>query len=295
MKLEQLQHLVAIVRHGSLRSASRHLAVPQPALTRSVRALEKELGAALFIRDPKGMVLTAVGRRFHGRAESIVHEARRARDEVSQDGADATGEIVVAMSIMPHVGMLPYALPIFRQRFPDVHLNIIESLYPNVERELRQGSIDFYLGAVPQASKITGLTVNHLFRNPRAVVCRVGHPLSRARSLKELAGADWATTAIDDQPDSGIGAVFRQYGLPAPRVLIHAQSSMSILMSLLHTDIIAMLPAQWTQLPITKSTLTAIAIREALPAPGVALVRRPDLPLTPAAEHFCDILLRYCR
>jgi hypothetical protein len=39
MKLDQLQHLVAIVEHGSLRAAARRLAVPQPALTRSVRAL----------------------------------------------------------------------------------------------------------------------------------------------------------------------------------------------------------------------------------------------------------------
>ena len=44
MKLEQLQHLIAIVEHGSLRAAARRLDVPQPALTGSVRALKRELG-----------------------------------------------------------------------------------------------------------------------------------------------------------------------------------------------------------------------------------------------------------
>jgi LysR family transcriptional regulator of abg operon len=63
MKLEQLRHLVAIVAHGSLRAAARRLNMPQPALTRSVRALEREVGAALFVRETTGMVLTPDGQR----------------------------------------------------------------------------------------------------------------------------------------------------------------------------------------------------------------------------------------
>nr|WP_315232875.1 LysR family transcriptional regulator [uncultured Albidiferax sp.] len=54
MKLDQLQHLVAIVEQGSLRAASRRLQIPQPALTRSIRALEKELGGAVPPCDPVG-------------------------------------------------------------------------------------------------------------------------------------------------------------------------------------------------------------------------------------------------
>ena len=87
MKLDQLQHLVAIVEHGSLRAASRRLAVPQPALTRSIRALERELGASLFLRETTGMVLTPIGQRFHARASAIVHEApARARRDRAAPG-----------------------------------------------------------------------------------------------------------------------------------------------------------------------------------------------------------------
>lgn len=102
MKLEQLEHLVAIVEHGSLRSASRRLQVPQPALTRSIRTLEKELGGVVFVRATTGMVLTDMGRRFHVRASTMVNEARRALDEIAQHSGDDRGTVVAALSIMPH-------------------------------------------------------------------------------------------------------------------------------------------------------------------------------------------------
>ena len=56
--------------------------------------------------------------------------------------------------------------------------------------------------------------------------------------------------------------------------------------------LLAMLPVQWEEFPLTRDTLRVIRVRESLPAPGIVLIRRPDLPLTPAAEFFCDVLLR---
>ena len=184
MKLDQLHHLVAIVEHGSLRAAARRLNQPQPALTRSIRALEKDLGVSLFLRETTGMVLTSAGRRFHGRASAMLNEARRARDEIAQHSGDDQGTVVLALSIMPHLGLLPQALQGFRKRYPGVLLQLIEGLFPDVECALRDGSIDFYLGAAPHSGPAPGLSVQVLLQNRRAVVCRKGHPLAKARSLK---------------------------------------------------------------------------------------------------------------
>ena len=292
MKLDQLQHLVAIVEHGSLRAAARRLNLQQPALTRSVRALEKELGATLFVRETTGMVLSPEGQRFHRRASAIVNEARRACDEIAQHGGDEVGTVVVALSIVPHVGMLPQSLPAFRQRYPKVKLQLIEGLFPDVESALRDGSIDVYLGAAPRATPAPGLAQQHLFDNTRAVVCRQGHPLAGARSLADLAGADWAVTAVDYNADEDLARLFSGHGLPAPQVLLRARSAMSIMVALACSDLLAMLPVQWEEFPLTRDTLRVIRVREVLPAPSIVLIRRPDLPLTPAAEFFCDVLLR---
>jgi len=276
MKLDQLQHLVAIVEHGSLRAAARRLKMQQPALTRSIRALEKELGANLFLRQTTGMVLSPEGRRFHLRASAIVNEARRAREELAQQSGDETGTVVVALSIMPHVGMLPNSLEAFRQRYPKVKLQLIEGLFPDVESALRAGGIDFYLGAAPRVAPAPGLAMQILFENIRAVVCRKGHPLENVRSLKALSEADWAVTALDYDADEDLIRLFETCGLPAPQVLLRARSAMSIMVALACSDLLAMLPVQWKEFPLTRDTLRVISVREALPAP----------------EFFCDVLLR---
>jgi LysR family transcriptional regulator, regulator of abg operon len=293
MKLLQLVHLAAIVEHRSLRAAGRRLGVPQPALTRSIRSLEKELGIALFARETSGMVLTEAGRRFHVRASTIVHEAQRARDDIAQLSGDHTGTVHVALSIMPHVGMLPHALAPFHQRYPKVKLQITEALFPQAEGALREGVMDFYLGAAPRELPAPGLQLRHLFDNTRAVVCRMGHPLGAARSLQAISGAQWAITAVDYNAEDDLARLFAGHGLPAPEVALRARSAMSIMVAVAHSDLMAMLPAQWGSWPMTRDTLQVVPIREVLVAPPIVCIRRSDLPLTPAAEVFLDLLLRH--
>ncbi|MDM0028362.1 LysR family transcriptional regulator [Variovorax saccharolyticus] len=293
MKLDQLRDIVAIVEHGSLRAAARRLDVPQPALTRSLRALEKELGVPLFKRDTHGMTLTPVGQLFHQRASAIVHEVRRARDEIAQVGGDSEGTVVACLSILPHVGLLPQALPLFRQRFPGVRLHLEEGLFPDIENQLRSGTADFYLGAAPRLPPAPGLMVQELFKNTRAVVARKGHPLSGARSLKGLEGAEWATTSIDYNADDDLNQLFKQHGLPPPRVMLRARTALSMMVGLMHTDLLGMVPVQWGEFPITRDSLSIVNIRERLPAPSIVLITRPGLPLTPAAEHLCDLMQRF--
>jgi len=293
MKLDQLQYLVAIVEHGSLRSAARRLDVPQPALTRSIRSLERELGGALFLRETTGMVLTAMGRRFHVRASNIANEARRAQDEIAQHRGEDRGTVVAALSIMPHVGMLPFALKAFRQRYPSVKLQVIEGLFPDAEGPLREGIVDFYLGAAPRASPAPGLAMHKLFDNRRTVVCRKGHPLGTARSLKALQDADWAITGVDYDVEDDIARLFESHNLSPPRVVLQASSAMSIMVSLAHSDLLAMLPVQWGDFALTRDALQTIKVREILPAPSIVMVQRPEYPLTPAAEYLADVLMRY--
>ena len=292
MKLDQLQHLIAIVEQGSLRAAAKRLDVPQPALTRSIRSLEKELGVDLFARQTTGMSLTAEGRRFQVRASAIVNEARRAKEEIQLVRGDYEGTVSAALSIMPHVGMLPSTLPVFNRTYPKVRLRISENLLPAVESALREGSVDFYLGAAPHQSPSAGLTMQHLCDNTRVVVGRKNHPLLKATHLKELAQADWATTAIDYNAEEDLARLFGNYQLPAPRVMFQARSAMSVLVALAQTDLLAMLPVQWIHNPMTRDLLQAFTLEEKIPAPSIVLVRRVDLPLTPPAEFFCDVLLR---
>lgn len=293
MKLSQLRELMAIVEHGSLRAASRRLETPQPALTRSIRSLERDLGAPLFERDTRGMTLTAAGRLFHRRASAIVNELEKARDEVAQVQGMEHGTVSVALSIIAHVQMLPHALTPFRKRYPKVQLQITEGLFPAVERQLRDGTLDFYLGAAPHIAPTAGLTMDVLKQNTRSVVARKSHPLRNARSLSELAHAHWATTSIDYNTATDLRTLFKRYDLPEPQLALQVRTTMSLLVGLASSDLLALLPEQWKNFPPLREVLEVIPVQEPLPAPAIVHVRRSDMPMTPAAEYLCDLLLRH--
>src|SRR5262245_4302977 len=175
MKFSQMRDVVAIAERGSLRAAARHLRLAQPALTRSVHELERELGVPLFERRARGMALTPAGEAFVRRANAILSEVRRAHDEVQQLQGSSGGSVVAALSIVPHLAMLPQAFPAFRARYPGVQLRIIEGVYPTVEAGLKDGSIDFYIGPQPERPPAPDLIQEKLFDNTRTILARAGH------------------------------------------------------------------------------------------------------------------------
>src|SRR5689334_17771635 len=120
MKIHHLRHILAVADHGSLRAAARELGVAQPAVTRSVQELERELGVALFERRARGVTPTAMGAAFLRRASVVQSELARAREELDQMRGHMHGNLRIAMSMAPHIGLLPYALKPFRARYPDV-------------------------------------------------------------------------------------------------------------------------------------------------------------------------------
>jgi LysR family transcriptional regulator, regulator of abg operon len=296
MKLNQLRDVVAVAEQGSIRAAARTLGLAQPALTRSIHELEHELGVPLFERRPRGVTPTPVGEAFVRRANAILGDVRRAREEVDQIQGGVGGSLVAGLSIAAHVALLPQSLRRFQKRYPDVRLRIIEGFFPTLEAGLKDGSVDFYMGPRPQSAMPEGLVVEKLFDNTRVIVCRLGHPLAKSSTsrkvttLRDLATVEWATTSITHLADDELGALFKKHGLPAPRLVAQTQSALSLIMMLLYSDMLAMLPVQFMQFALAKGAMTSIPVKENLPAPPMVMVRRAGLSLTPAAEYLVELM-----
>jgi DNA-binding transcriptional LysR family regulator len=292
MKLNQLRDVLAIAERGSLRGAARHLGLAQPALSRSIHELERELNAPLFERRARGMTLTPMGVAFVRRASVALKEVQRAREEVEQLQGGVGGTIVAGLSIAAHIALLPRALAPFRNRYPDVRLHIVEGLFPTLELGLKDGSIDFYIGPRPGRAVPSELIEEKLANNTRTILGRKGHPLSKARSLHDLTDAEWATTSITLDAEDELGELFAGYQLPKPRLALRSQTALTLIVSLANTDLLAMVPVQWTSFDVTARALAPILVREKLSAPPLVMIRRGGLPLTPAAEFFVDLLRR---
>jgi DNA-binding transcriptional LysR family regulator len=88
MSLAQIEYFVAVAKEGHVGRAANALRIAQPAVSRQIRRLEDELGAALFVRTPRGMALSDAGHVFLGHARSILDGVRAAERAVQGQAAD---------------------------------------------------------------------------------------------------------------------------------------------------------------------------------------------------------------
>ena len=291
MKLNQLRDVVAVAARGSVHAAARQLKVTQPALTRSIHELERELGVPLFERRARGVVTTDLGQRFIERARAALSELGHAREEIAQLSGVMQGRVSVCLGVLPHLTLLPQAFEAFHARYPEVQLDITEGRFPTMEGALRAGVIDFFVG--PQHAAIgKEFVVEKLYDQEIAVHCRKGHPLAKARSLRELVDAEWLSTAVTADPGDEIGPLFAAHGLPVPRLVVRAQSALTSLVIIGTSDLLKLVPAEMAGSVLGKPLLSRINVVEKIPGKPIVMIRRVGLPLTPAAEHFADMLRR---
>ena len=291
VKISALRDFLAVVERGSVHAAARHQGGAQPTVSRNIRELERRLGVVLFERSAKGTQLTPMGKVFYARAKSAQSELLRAQEELAQLRGETHGHVTLALSTVAQISLLPDALEPFRDRYPGVRLNVIDALFPRVEGELRNGTIDCYIGPVPDDVG-PDFRVEKLFDNTRVVVGRKGHPLGKAKSLRELVDAEWATTTVTPKADDELAPLFTHYGLRTPRSVMQLHSALTTLVLIGKTDLLVLLPVQWVHSRLWSDELETIPVKEVLPAPAINIVRRSALPLTPAAEYFCDMIRR---
>ena len=292
MKLSQLRDVLAVSESGSLRGAARHLGIAQPAITRSIREIEHELGASLFERHAKGVRLTNIGRAFVLRAEAVQAELRRAKDEVAQLKGKLSGEVSIALSTAASMCLLPKALTEFRKRFPEVILKISESFFAPIERDLLSGRVDFYVGPFEASSTANTFHVEKLFENRRWIAARRGHALAKASSFAELASAQWLRPAIAERSTEGdFEAALAENGLPNPQIVLQSRSALITMLTVANTDLLTVLPQQWLDFPLTAQLIEALPLPPFRAAP-MCVVRRQDMPLTPIAEYLSDMVCR---
>jgi LysR family transcriptional regulator, regulator of abg operon len=292
MTLNQLTALLAIAERRSVRSAARHLGVTQPALSRGVRELEKELGAVLFERSGTGVILTAIGQTVLKRAAGIQNDVLRLQDEVNQLKRGETGLIRLGLSTVPHIALLPRVLPSFIERFPDVRIKLSEGLFPTMEGKVHDGTIDFYVGPWPQHDHVPNLSIEPLFENRRLIFGRRDHPLAEAGTLANLVDAHWVTGDLTRLSQDEISPLFASFKLPTPRIMVEGQTSLSMIMVAASSDLLTLLPQQWHEFLRGSLVVQCIPVREVLLAPTICIVRRSSLPLTPVAEYISDLFRR---
>jgi DNA-binding transcriptional LysR family regulator len=194
VEIDQVQALVAIVRGGGVTRAAAALHLSQPAVSRRLHLLERELGAPLFERMRKGVILTEAGRAFLPHAEALLASMRDGAEAVrALEGADR-GAITLALVGTLASTWLTARLQRFRDAYPGVQLGLRTALSAEVSALVRRG--DATLGVRYGADDHPGLVSSAMHEEARLVVCSPRHRLARARNERGvtprmLGGEPW--------------------------------------------------------------------------------------------------------
>lgn len=285
MKPSQLQAFAAVATHQSIRGAARALGVSQPAVTRIVRELEREVEAPLVERSLKGVTLTEYGQAFAPRARQLLEDMRRARDEILQMREGVRGRVTLAVSTSVALTLLPPAFKAFHARLPGVDVRFHEVTMPGMLAQLTDGGLDFSVSHVLPAALPEDFEAEVLFPVSLVVGLRRMHPLRRATTLRALHGAEWVLPADDSVGGNAISPVFSASGLPVPARVVQGQSVSVALGLISQTDLVGLFVEPL--LPLFKLYgVRRLLLDHALPAMQVCVITRRGRALTPVAQQF---------
>ncbi|WP_033329332.1 LysR substrate-binding domain-containing protein [Streptomyces yerevanensis] len=178
-----LRYFVAVAEELHFTRAAERLYVSQPALSKQVRALERQLGAPLFERDRTGVRLTPVGAALLPYARRVLADWEEARDAIERAKAEQAAVLVVGMSTSPARGGL---LPAIRSRFtearPEATVRLRQIGWEDATAGLADGSVDvaYVWLPVPAPDRYTYVVVAE---EPRLVALPQTHPLAVRESV----------------------------------------------------------------------------------------------------------------
>ena len=142
LDLRQLRFFVTVAECGSVSLAASRLNIAQPALSRHIRQLEREVGTELMVRHRRGVTLTGAGLILADQARELLGHERHALDAVRSGIGSVAGPLALGMPAALGTVLLPRALRELLARHPRVEPYVVEGLSGQLTEALRAGRVD---------------------------------------------------------------------------------------------------------------------------------------------------------
>ncbi len=182
--------------------AAESLGIAQPPLSQQIQGLERQLGVELFHRTKRKVELTGPGRVFLEQARQVLRAAEQAEDATRRAGRGEVGRLAIGMvSSAAYEDLIPAAVLRFRERFPDVALQLEERASNEQVQLLHQGRIQIGFVRTPVQDPAIALEV--VKREPMVIALPAAHRLARQPrvAVAGLAADAW----ILPPPEMGLG------------------------------------------------------------------------------------------
>ena len=267
MNLKHLEHFLALAETGSFSRAAEQLHLTQSALSRSIQALEDDLGGPLVDRIGKRNELTPLGHTVVARARRIAHEATELRRGVDLLLQGDGGSIRVGLGSGPGAMLMTPLLQHMAQNHPRVHVSISRGHIDLQVQQLRSRVLDALVIDSRSLILAQDLLIEPVTEMRAAMICRAGHPLAGRKTVtfQDLLAYPLASTPLSDEVARAMVASYGPQADPAQMVTLRCEDVASMV------DTVA----------VTDAIFLGI---EAAARPGLAAGTLIKLPLTPAVQ-----------
>ncbi|GGE05718.1 hypothetical protein GCM10011529_10130 [Polymorphobacter glacialis] len=245
----RLRQFLAVYELGSIGQAAERLLLTQPALSKSLRGLEDELGVRLFDRTPQGVLPTGYGELLAGHARIIEAQLRQAEAAIGAMRGKAQGHVVAGIAPSVAAKLMPLATIALRQRHPGIELSVIEGLAEDLLPQLRDGQVDVAIGAWATETRVpgAGFTAEMIVVDALEAFVRESHPLvdaARPIALETLLDCQWALPPESQAWRQIFDGLFTERGLVPPRPSVVSTSAGYLKSLMLQGDYLSFLPSQ---------------------------------------------------
>lgn len=294
LNLKHLRLIAAIADHRQVSIAAEALAMTQPAASRTLAEAEARVGAALFERHARGMLLTDVGESLVRRARNILDELNLASDEVERLRLGRGGVVRIGAVSGAAVG---YVVPVLRRlkaAAPEVEVHVEVATSEDLLSGLMARRHDMVLGRVPPRLAQDGLSLFPARGEEVCIVARASHPAAGAGPLEltDLAGCDWVMQGPGAPIRQAVDEAFVAQGAGLPRHVVNSASLLIALAMLDDPRVVTPLSREVADLVTgRRSDLAVLPLASPITVAPYSLVTLADRRLSPVAARCRSLLV----
>lgn len=292
LTLKQLRYFMALARHGHFGQAAEACAISQPALSMQIKELEEALGTPLFERGARHVRLTGFGELFEERVRGVLRDVDELGDlaRASQDRLVGRLRIGVIPTIAPY--LLPRIIGDLTAAFPEIDIQVRETMTPKLVRELSDGLLDTAIVALPVSeagfAEVPILTENFVLVRPEA---QAGQPVPCREGLREM-----RLLLLEE------GHCFRDQALSfcsipsgRPREGLDG-SSLSTLVQMVGAGIgVTFIPEMAVEVETRSARVSVARFDDPQPSRTIGMIWRRSTPLAGQLERIAQVILPGCR
>lgn len=288
-----LDYFEKIYLHRSLNKACVELGISQPALSKSLKALELEVGAPLFIRRSWGLEPTKFGQAFRAHSLAISKQYQSLERDVHALLNAQLGSVQIGANLGAATQLIPESILALATIRPGIRMSLLEGLYEDLVGGVISGSLDMAVTTATTLELPTVLISEPLFEDPFVIAMAKTHPLSQfvlEGNGDVLLGYPWVLP-----PDQGIlrprvVELFSRLDARAPVPRVETVSFAALLELMCSGHYLTMQPLSVLKSRLASPHLTWIDDPALTIARTITCIRHRSRELSPAADEFHDVL-----